>query len=263
VKHGKSWVKTSATLVPGAGGSWSPAAAEAGLRLSGGGAGPLAAVSDGRYRMSVSWPAGLPAPDVSGATATYANVFPGVDLAVTAMVTGGFSETLIIENAAAARDPGLANLRLVLALSSGLSERVQKSGTLLVQNQAGTTVFSAAAPVAWDSSVARGGPRSGATSAASPASSSTRTMGPSPGAHLAAVAARYAAGTIRIAMPAGLLAAPSTRYPVDIDPSFNVSLALQAYGEIQNGYPTSNEYNNTYESLISVRSATHTAHASR
>ena len=246
VKHGTSWVKASATLVPSAGGSWSPAAAESGLRLSGGGDGPLATVSDGQYRMSVSWPARLPAPKVSGATATYADVFPGVDLAVTAMVTGGFSETLIIENAAAARDPGLANLRLGLALSGGLSERVQKSGTLLVQNQGGTTVFSAAAPVAWDSSGVRSGPGSGAAFlAATPA-------GPPPGAHLAAVAARYAAGSIRIAMPDSLLASPSTRYPVDIDPSFNTSLTLQAYGEIQNNYPTTNEYNNTYDSEVFV-----------
>jgi RHS repeat-associated protein len=246
VARGRSWVKASASLVRTASGSWSPAAAEAGLRLSGGGNGPLATVSDGRYWLSLSWPSRLPAPAVSGATATYASVFPGVDLVVTAMVTGGFSETLVIENAAAARDPGLQDLRLGVALSSGLSERVQPSGGLLVQNQHGTTVFSSPAAVAWDSA------RAASTRPFRPGSAAQGTTGPPPGAHLATVTERYASGSVGIVMPAGLLASPSTRYPVDIDPSFNVSLTLQAYGEIQNNYPTTNEYNDTYDSLVFV-----------
>jgi RHS repeat-associated protein len=246
VARGRSWVKASASLVRGADGSWSPAAAEAGLRLSGGGAGALATISDGPYRLSLSWPSSLPAPSVSGATATYADVFPGIDLAVTAMVTGGFNETLIIKNAAAAKDPGLQNLSLGIALSGGLSERVQRSGAILMQNRQGTTVFSSPAAVAWDSPAATAARPSGVSSAAA------STTGPPPGAHLTNVSERYGSGSIRIAMPNALLASPSTRYPVDIDPSFNASLTLQAYGEIQNNYPTDNEYNDTYDNLVFV-----------
>jgi RHS repeat-associated protein len=239
VARGKAWIKASASLVRNADGSWSPAAAEARLRLSGGGGRVLASVRAGSNWMSLSWPSNLPRPVVSGATATYASVFPGVDLVVTADVTGGFSETLVIRNPAAARDPGLRALTLGVAMSGGLSQHTQKSGVVLLENRRGQAVFTSPAPVAWDSA-GRGAP------------SAPSAAGPQPGAHLADVVASYSAGSVRIAMPSRLLAAPSTRYPVDVDPSYNVSLTLQAYGEIQAGYPTTSEYNDTYQSEVFV-----------
>ena len=63
-----------------------------------GGTTVLATARSGDQWLKVTWPQNLPAPQVSGATATYPDVFPGVDLTVTAGLTGGFSDTLVIKN---------------------------------------------------------------------------------------------------------------------------------------------------------------------
>lgn len=81
-----------AALAQGSDGSWSSAAAVAGLTLSGGGR-RLATVKSGGQSMTLAWPSTLPASAVSGATATYANVFPGVNLVVTADTLGGTTST--------------------------------------------------------------------------------------------------------------------------------------------------------------------------
>ena len=96
VRRGSKWVAADASLLQGSDGTWSPAAAENRLNLSGGGDKVLATVHSGSRWLSVSWPSVLPAPVVSGATATYRGVFRSVDLVVTAQVTGGFEETLVI-----------------------------------------------------------------------------------------------------------------------------------------------------------------------
>lgn len=56
VERGKSWIPASADLVRGSSGWWSPKAAEAGLRLSGGGSNVLATLGSGSRAMSVAQP---------------------------------------------------------------------------------------------------------------------------------------------------------------------------------------------------------------
>lgn len=73
-----SWVPVDPTLSARPDGSVAPAAITTGLSLSGGGAGPMFTLSQGGRSLAVSWPFGsLPAPALSGATTTYANVLPG------------------------------------------------------------------------------------------------------------------------------------------------------------------------------------------
>ena len=55
----------------------------------------------GDAQAGLTWPADLPAPQVNGATATYAEVLSGVDLQVTA-TTRGYTENLLVKNATAA-----------------------------------------------------------------------------------------------------------------------------------------------------------------
>jgi hypothetical protein len=65
-----SWSPVDATLTHNADGSWSPATTPSALTLSGGGSGALAVLDDAGRKVSLSWPTDLPAPTVSGATAT-------------------------------------------------------------------------------------------------------------------------------------------------------------------------------------------------
>ena len=105
-----TWRALNPDLVRNANGTLSPAVSTSPLALSGGGSSPLATMTDGPYALSVYAPMRLPAPTVSGATATYAGVLPGVDLIVTATASGGYSEDLRVDSRAAAADPGLASL---------------------------------------------------------------------------------------------------------------------------------------------------------
>jgi RHS repeat-associated protein len=231
VKRGSAWVAANANLVHGRDGSWSPQAAEAGLTLSGGGHTALATVQSGSYSLGVSWPSALPTPTVSGAVATYPDVFPGVDLVVTAQVTGGFEETLKIKDAAAAADPQLADLNLAVS-ARGLSQKARPDGSVTFQTARGKQVFFSPPPMTWDSS-ARG---AGVT-------------GPGAGGKASSVNAQYGTRSVRLAMPTGLA---KEEFPVFVDPSYSLSPTLTAYGELQSAFPTTSEYNNTFQQLVSV-----------
>ena len=66
-----------------------PVATKAGLRFSPGGSGDAARLTSGRRSVGISLQgSSLPAPAISGSTATYANVVPGVDLQLQALSTG-------------------------------------------------------------------------------------------------------------------------------------------------------------------------------
>jgi RHS repeat-associated protein len=225
VKQNGSWVSADADLVLNKDGSLSPKAAESGLTFSRGGDTELAKATSSQGSMTVTWPTKLPAPTYSGPTATYADVLPGVNLVVTAEVTGGFEQSLIVENATAAKDPGLAKLVLDLSLSKGLTSSADKSGNVTVKNSKGKAVFASAAPRAWDSSKH---------------------------AKPVAVPVTYASGKATMTAPSALLDAKSTVFPVTIDPSYTVSQAWEGYGETQSAYPTSAELNATYNSDVNV-----------
>ena len=95
----RRWVPVS-TALRRAGGLLRPAAVPGDVvAFSDGGAGPPASLSEGRERLVLRWPGRLPVPVVSGASATYSGVRPGIDLVVTATSrqAGGFWVTLVIK----------------------------------------------------------------------------------------------------------------------------------------------------------------------
>ncbi|MGH3863518.1 hypothetical protein [Actinokineospora sp.] len=121
-RRGDGWVNLDATLSRGVDGRLTTAATPSGVSLSGGGNQPLAILSNKAEQVSLTFPAPLPAPTVSGHTATYANVFPDVDLVVNAGKQGDFSHTLVVKSAAAARNPQLKSVRIGVS-SPGLATR--------------------------------------------------------------------------------------------------------------------------------------------
>jgi YD repeat-containing protein len=235
IKRGSSWAAADATLVRTASGSLAPKAALGGLTLSDGGGRVLATARSGSRRLSVTWPGVLPVPEVSGARATYRGVFPGVDLVVTASVTGGFAETLVIGNKAAAADPQLKALTLGVSASAGLAAHARGSGSVAVETTSGKPVFFSASPAAWNSAVRGSG-----------------LGGPGPGARAVPVPARYLAGLVRLGVPASLLSGPASSFPVYVDPSYSQVSVASAYGEIQSGYPNAAELDGTYDGDVSV-----------
>nr|BFE73305.1 hypothetical protein GCM10020092_066060 [Actinoplanes digitatis] len=89
VRRGEAWVDVDTTLRRAPGGRVGPRAAAADVTFSEGGTGPLVVLRRGAARFSIGSPFGrLPRPVLSGDTATYENVRPGVDLVVRADVDG-------------------------------------------------------------------------------------------------------------------------------------------------------------------------------
>jgi hypothetical protein len=110
---GGAWQPLTARLLRGPGGIVSASTTTTALRLSDGGTGPLATMRTAAGQsLSVWLPVRLPVPVLSGDTALYQGVLPGVDLRVTADPQGGFSEVLVVKDAAAAANPLLRHLVL-------------------------------------------------------------------------------------------------------------------------------------------------------
>jgi hypothetical protein len=249
VRSGGKWRPVSAALRRTPAGSWASVATPSGLTLSNGGARPLAVLtSPAGGRLSVSFPGRLPKPAISGATAIYRSVLPGVDLRLTATSIGGFNDVIVVHNAAAAARPDLRRLRL--ALSAGaLHVTANRAGNLSAKGASGRLEFSGSAPVAWDSSTAA---RSrGALAAGSRYSSAA---GPGAGARTVAASASLAGSGLTIAAPPGLLSA-SASYPVYIASSISPDVFTAksdatesdagSYTEVKAGCPGTTFWNNT------------------
>ncbi len=261
-----TWTALDPTLAANASGGFSPALSQSPLLLSGGGTGPLASMTVNGGTFAVGWPTALPKPTVSGATATYANVLPsGVDLQVTATAAGGVEESLIVKNATAAADPGLATLVQAATTSTGGTVSADAGGNLTVKDAVGDTLVTSPAPVMWDSStvappapapvpsaaVSGGANASGAAQvkvASFDETPATRSTAHSPGsrAHQARVKVTVGGHKLNLVPDHTLLTAKSTVYPVVIDPAYVPHPATGTtldWDEVQQAYPTTSNYN--------------------
>jgi hypothetical protein len=215
VRRAGGWVAVDPTLRRGPDGSITPRATAAPLAFSGGGGAPLVtlASADGARQLALSWPAPLPVPTLSGDTATYASVLPGVDLRMTAGADGSFSDVLVVHDRAAAANPALGEIRLP-ATGRGVSLSATGTGALAATGGDGETVFTASPPQMWDSTApatqARGTSTAGTTSG---------FRGPGLTAKRAAMRLTADAAGIAIAPDPAILLGPAVTYPVYIDPS--------------------------------------------
>lgn len=235
-RHG-AWVGLDASLHTNADGTLSPAATPGSLILSGGGSGPLATMTSNGQQMSLTLPAGLPKPIISGASATYPNVTPGTDLVVTATTQGGFSDVFVVHTPAAATDPHLAQLMNAhISGNKDLTFTTNSAGEFFAASPSGHSVFIAPAPAAWDSattapttSMRTPGSESASPGAVIPTTVRTPTastaLQPGRYAHQARLATALHGNTLTLTAPTTLAQEPAANYPLYLDPSYGPAVA--------------------------------------
>ncbi|MCF4136508.1 hypothetical protein L1856_05825 [Streptomyces sp. Tue 6430] len=248
-----SWKELDATLIRRSDGTVAPTLTTAGLTLSGGGDGPLAVMKDRGRSLSLAVPASigtLPSPTLDGSSATYPGVLNGVDLKVTADSQGGFSEVLVVKNADAAANPALDTLAFPTE-TKNVALATDTAGNITAKDTADHTVFSAPAPLMWDSATTETAAPSALSAGKTSVADTTETAAdtseeatsdtdePGAGAHIAPVAATYVSGDIRLTPDADLLSAPSTVYPVYIDPTYSAAGGtLTSWTWVNSAYPS-------------------------
>jgi hypothetical protein len=220
----RGWAEVDLGLVRGGDGRWRPAVSVADVAFSGGGTGPLVTLVRGGRTMTMSWPERLPAPTVSGDSATYPNVLPDVDLVVRATHTG-FAHTLVVKTAAAAANPAVRQIRF--GLGGDAQVRTGPAGRL--QAVAGDSVVaSAESAVMWDSRVEVAAAGRAASGASGRASRSTAAAA-GDAARVAPVAVDVSGSDLVLRPDAALLTGPGAVYPVFVDPAWSVFKYKWAY----------------------------------
>ncbi|MGV9326105.1 LamG-like jellyroll fold domain-containing protein [Streptosporangium sandarakinum] len=153
VRQNSAWVPVDTRLRERSDGGVEPAAATIPVVFSGGGDQPLVRLGQDRTRIELRWPKPLPEPVLSGDSATYPEVFTGVDLRLTATAQG-FRQVLVVKNRAAADNPELAELSFGLH-AEGVKVRDDGHGNIAAYDAKDKQVFGSGAPMAWDSASAR------------------------------------------------------------------------------------------------------------
>ncbi|WP_225839514.1 DNRLRE domain-containing protein [Streptomyces sp. NK08204] len=215
VKRNGKWQDIDTSLAD-TGADLKPKAAVADVTVSDGGDSRLASVARGRTRFAMGWQGKLPAPKVSGATASY-DLGSGQALKVTALKQG-FSESVVL----AGRPNGPVTYRIPVKLD-GLKLSRAASGNLLLKDAAGKLVAAAPAPMMWDSSRDR---RSGES------------------AHRARVAtkietAKDGSQTLVLTPDRTFLSDPVLTYPVTVDPTTTLAVTTDTW--VQNPDYTSSQ----------------------
>lgn len=235
-----SWAPVDLRLKPHSGGGYAPAASPADVVFSGGGSGPLAQFADQGRSFELGWPGTLPAPTVSGDTATYASVLPDVDLRVTATIFG-FSEVLVVKTPEAARNPAIAQIEFSTRTSGVTVHEAAQNGVDVIDG-AGEQVFHAGTPQMWDSTGTAPAASQRAQSGTSAGAARLSMAAAAPdGARTADIDTRVTPGTLTLVPDQAMLTSPSTRFPVFIDPEF--TRGRKAYAFIDKSHPTTAFWN--------------------
>ncbi|WP_051820905.1 FG-GAP-like repeat-containing protein [Streptomyces flavochromogenes] len=225
------WVAADPTLMFATDGSVVTKATNVAVKFSGGGTAPLLQGSKDGRSLSLTWPNALPTPTLDGNIATYAEVFPGVDLQLKAEVEG-FSQVFVVKTAEAAQNPQLDQLRFGIDTDGLTVGKDAESGSLTALDPAGQIVFSSSAPMMWDSTTTATSQPAAATTLrstmaltaeageATPAAEGEDTFDPGLGAQDAVMPTQLTSDTLTITPDQQLLDGAETTYPVYIDPSW-------------------------------------------
>lgn len=216
-----TWAPINLGLQPVTGAGLRPLVSAADVTFSAGGTGPLVTMTSGAGKLMLSWPGRLPAPQVVGESATYAEVRPGLDLVVRATRTG-FAAVVVVKTRQAATNLALHPVELLVRGGATLARAAD--GTLTA-TAAGHVVATAPAPAMWDSSrleMPLGGT----------AWSTEREQGA--GTKIRSADVRVTAGRLVLRPDPAMLSAPDTVYPVSIGPSFSNTTVTWAYANSTN-----------------------------
>ncbi|QES46917.1 hypothetical protein DEJ50_02695 [Streptomyces venezuelae] len=244
VRRNGELIPVDTALAVGKDGRVAPRAASMAMTFSGGGDGPFARMVQQDRELSLSWPGKLPKPVLSGDTATYAEVLPGVDLTVTA-ATNSFTHALVVKTAEAAKNPALSSVSFGVQ-SKGLSLKSGPDGGIQAVTPNGNATFAAPKPLMWDSAVSRP-----AQSGAAPAKKQARPLaqvleGATDGSGQAPIDVRLTDRTLTLTPDRKLLADPATVFPVVIDPVWGDDAFKDAWAMAYKNTAISNSENTTY-----------------
>ncbi|MFF4903145.1 hypothetical protein [Streptomyces sp. NPDC001068] len=227
-----TWHDIDTTLIRRGDGSIGPRYAAADESFSAGGAQAMVRLAKDQQALSVRWPGQLPVPSLDGATATYAEVLPGVDLQLTA-VPDGYREVLVVKSAEAAQQQALEQLRFAVE-GDGVSVIPGAGGGLRAVDADDNAVFTGPAGQMWDSAGTstepqKKTPRTAArTAGAASAAADPGTPAPfepGDGDTTAALPVRVDDGSITVTPDLNLLRGDQTVYPVRIDPAVGLARA--------------------------------------
>jgi len=205
------WRPVSTKLAVRPDGTVAPEATPVPMAFSGGGAGELARVNDEQGRqVRLSWSGGvLPAPVLSGSTATYRDVpVAGADLVIEAGALG-FRELLVVRTRAAALHPAVRTLRFGMT-GTGLTVSRSPDGGLQAVDRTGQPVFTGPPARMWDSP--------GAKAAGHVVAAHHEELD---GSRSADVATELSGGVLTVRPDARLLSDPDAAYPIVIDPAMS------------------------------------------
>ncbi|WP_313879472.1 LamG domain-containing protein [Streptomyces sp. FIT100] len=214
-----SWQPIDTTLERRANGTIGPKSAVVDLSFSGGGSGSrLIRIASAQGAVELGWPEALPEPALSGPTATYSEVFEGVDLQLTATAEG-YREVLLVKSAQAAANPELNEIKLSV-MGDGLTLRPGAGGGLRALDGDGNAVFTGPAGQMWDSAGDEEGTQSQLmrTAVAESEPAGGDPSQPGKGDASAELPVEVSGDAVTIKPDTELLRGAETVYPVYIDP---------------------------------------------
>lgn len=222
VKVGKKWKQIDLDLVKGSDGSVRPKASANQEVLSGGGKSPLLTSTFDGVTVSTTWPEELPSPSLEGATATYPEVLPGVDLRMT-VTDAGTSQVLVVRDRQAAQNPALRKLRTHTTAEGGLVRPSGKGG-LSVVDRKGREVAAAQPAMMWDSRGTALDASNKELKRGTREALLARTRGPAADDSVHKVATTVTNTSVTLRPDADALTGDDVVYPVFIDPMSSPAL---------------------------------------
>jgi RHS repeat-associated protein len=226
VKRNGAWTAVDTTLRLDADGVVRPANTAVGLEFSGGGSAPMVAITEGGGKLQLGSPVGaLPRPVLTGDTATYQDVLPGVDLTMRADVEG-YEQVLVVRNRQAAANPRLARLGFKIG-TRNLKVAADAGGNIRATGPNGKLRFAGNTPLMWDAAAEQTAGGTGRTGR---------------------MRSGVSGGQIRVTPDKALLSDPATVYPVYLDPG--VTAAKSAWTKVDAAFPTTSYWNSSGDAPV-------------